>query len=409
MSEITDPRFPDDPRLGDLLREARESRDLDLSDVAGLTNVRRDYLTALEEGRYRDLPEDVYTKNFVRLYSQAVGFDVVRALEIYRSERRDANVFNTSEQRLEHDREQAADVPPLSEGGPWWESLVPTPRWGALISTILMVGAVVALALWGFNSTFFNASRTSTTANSSATNSGDAGMAPTDGRAPAQEESVEQALNTMPRTVRLSVSSVPAGAEVSVDEFPLPGTTPIESAPVTARESRTIRVTLDGYEPAEQQFDLTFDRNLSFALTPAGTPAAEAGDDAAVGAATEPGTEPGEEPLGEAGVATGEGASSEQAAGDPATQQADQAVDQAADQATLRITEDTWLEVYQGTARNQGQRLAFTTARAGETLQFRLPIYVHVGNAGGVELTVAGQERGPLGSSGEVRGLAVTR
>ncbi|MEX2541933.1 MAG: RodZ domain-containing protein [Trueperaceae bacterium] len=406
MSEITDPRFPDEPKLGDLLREARESRDLDLSDVAGLTNVRRDYLTALEEGRYNDLPEDVYTKNFVRLFSQAVGFDVVRALEIYRSERRDANLFNTSEQRLEYDREQAADVPPLSEGGPWWDSLVPTPRWGALISTVLMVGAVVALALWGFNSTFFNASRPSTTTDPSTTNAGDAGVAPADGRPPTQEESAEQALNTMPRTVRLSVSSVPAGAEVSVDEFPLPGTTPIESAPVTARESRTIRVTHEGYEPAERQFDLTFDRNLSFALTPSGA-AAEEGD----------GAEPGGEPGGEAGGEAGEGPGGEQGVGDPVAQAGDQPGDRVADQAggataaqaTLTIIEDTWLEVYQGTARNQGQRLAFTTAQAGQTLRFRLPIYVHVGNAGGVELTVAGQERGTLGSSGEVLGLAVTR
>jgi cytoskeleton protein RodZ len=366
MSTVTDPRYPDDPRLGDLLREARESRDLDLSDIAGLTHVRRDYLVALEEGRYSELPEDVYTRNFVRLYAQAVGFDLVRAHELYRSERRDADGFNTVEQRLEHDRELAADVPPLSEGGRWWETSGPPPRWGALLSTVLMVLAVVGLALWGFNSTFFNPSRTTPTDDAP-----EATVAPAPGGPGAEQETVEQP-STLPRTVRLSVSSTPPGAEVSVDEFPLPGVTPIQSAPVSARASRTIRVTLDGYQPAEQEFDMTFDRNLSFALRPIATAPEEA-----------------EEP------AAGEGA--------PAAGAGDAA------QATLRITEDTWLEVYQGTARNQGQRLAFATYRAGQTLRFPLPVYIHVGNAGGVELSVDGQDRGQLGSSGEVRGVAVTR
>jgi cytoskeleton protein RodZ len=364
MSTVTDPRYPDEPRLGDLLREARESRDLDLSDIAGLTHVRRDYLAALEEGRYSELPEDVYTRNFVRLYAQAVGFDLVRAHELYRSERRDADGFNTVEQRLEHDRELAADVPPLSEGGRWWERSGPSPRWGALLSTALMVAAVVGLALWGFNSTFFNPSRTGP-----ADEAPEPSVAPATGGPATEQEAAEQP-STIPRTVRLSVTSVPPGAEVSVDEFPLPGVTPIESAPVSARESRTIRVTLDGYQPAEQEYDLTFDRNLSFALTPiVATP------------------EQTEEPAGQAPATVAGGAA----------------------QATLRITEDTWLEVYQGTARNQGQRLAFATYRAGQTLRFPLPVYIHVGNAGGVELSVAGQDRGPLGSSGEVRGVAVTR
>jgi cytoskeleton protein RodZ len=173
------------------------------------------------------------------------------------------------------------------------------------------------------------------------------------------------------------VSSTPPGAEVLVDEFPLPGVTPIESAPVTARPSRTIRIELEGYEPYEEEFDLTQDRNLSFFLTP-------------VTAAEAP-----QETAGEA-AATTEATAQEEAGGG------------AEGEATLTITEDTWLEVYRGTSRNQGARLAFMTARAGQSFSYELPIYIHVGNAGGVELTVEGQDRGVLGSSGEVRGLVVT-
>lgn len=393
MSEAPDPRSTQDPSLGDLLREARESRGLELSDVAGITHVRREYLSALEEGRYRDLPEDVYSKNFLRLFAQAVGFDVVRAQEIYRSERRDADVFNTVEERLERDNEIAADVRPIENEARWWEGPGPIARWGGLLSTLLMVVAVVALALWGFNSTFFNPSRTNTPAED-----------PTPATAPApgdasQRQGVSEAeaeTESIPRTVRLSVSSQPAGAEVSVDEFPLPGTTPIESAPVTARPSRTIRVTLDGYQPAEAEFDLTFDRNLSFALTPATAAARESDEEVDPDAQGADGVE-------NAGVADDPDIA---AGGEPAAE-AGGGPSGDAPQATLTISEDTWLEVYQGTARNQGQRLAFTTARAGQRLTFPLPIYVHVGNAGGVELSVEGQERGALGSSGEVRGLVV--
>lgn len=374
MSDVEDTHFPADPQLGDLLREARESRGLDLSDVAGLTNVRKEYLEALEEGRYSELPEDVYTRNFLRLFAQAVGFDVVRAQEMYRSERRESQGFDTREERLERDREIAATVPPAGDGSRWWDSPGSGPRWGPLVSTVLMVVAVVALALWGFNSTFFNSSR-----QTPGENTGPAASVPE-----AEEGSAEAAAdadpeNQVPRTVRLSVVSDPPGAEVLVDEFPLPGATPIESAPVTARPSRTIRVVHEGYLPYEEEFDLTRDRNLSFFLTPLPT-AAETDEPA--------GAEADGEALAEEGGDGPQGG--------------------AEDGVTLTITEDTWLEVYSGTSRNQGERLAFTTARAGQTFDFPLPVYIHVGNAGGVELTVDGQARGVLGSSGEVRGVAVT-
>lgn len=384
MSDVEDRQNPPEPQLGDLLREAREERGLDLSDVAGLTNVRKEYLVALEEGRYADLPEDVYTRNFLRLFAQAVGFDVVRAQEMYRSEKREARGLDVNEQRLERDRELAADVRPVGDGSRWWETPASGSRWAPLVSTVLMVVAVVALALWGFNSTFFNTSRA---------DPAEEAPAPSEAAAPREEAgqaSPEEAPQTgIPRTIRLSVSSNPPGAEVLVDEFPLPGTTPIESAPVTARPSRTIRVELEGYVPAEQEFDLTFDRNLSFALTP---------QSAAVDAQQ---AESGQSPDAVGGQGQGNEQGGEQ--GGEAAQQGDEP------QATLTITEDTWLEVYRGTSRNQGERLAFMTARAGQTLSYPLPVYIHVGNAGGVDLEVDGQSRGPLGSSGEVRGLAVTR
>lgn len=74
-------------RLGALLQEAREKRDMSLSDVAGITHVRKEYLQAIDEGRWNDLPENVYTRNFLRLYASTVGVNEGEVLNLYAEER----------------------------------------------------------------------------------------------------------------------------------------------------------------------------------------------------------------------------------------------------------------------------------------------------------------------------------
>src|SRR5690606_1584881 len=136
--------------LGDLLRSARESRGLSLADVAELTHVRQEYLRALEESRYADLPEDVYARNFVRLFAQAVGVDTERALSAYQSERKQAGGLTTLEMRLEQERRGEKPPPPRrrrrseSRDRPGFSL-------GPLIPTLVLVAGLVALAVWGFN------------------------------------------------------------------------------------------------------------------------------------------------------------------------------------------------------------------------------------------------------------------
>ena len=101
--------------LGTVLRNARTSRGMELADVAELTHVRKEYLRALEEGRYADLPEDVYTRNFVKLYAQAVGLDPERTLTAYQAERRHAGGLTTLEMRLE--KERRGEPPPRQRRG----------------------------------------------------------------------------------------------------------------------------------------------------------------------------------------------------------------------------------------------------------------------------------------------------
>ena len=68
----------------------------------------------------------------------------------------------------------------------------------------------------------------------------------------------------------------------------------------------------------------------------------------------------------------------------------------------INITARTWLEVYQSTTRNQGNRLVYATVDAGQHYVFDLPVYLHVGNAAGVDVVLRGQDLGAMGSPGAV-------
>lgn len=351
--------------LGALLREARTAKGLEIGDVAELTHVRREYLRALEEGRYSDLPEDVYTRNFVRLFAQAVGVPAEEALGVYQQARQRAGGLSTLEERLEQERR---GEPPARPARRKDARAGAAPRLGPAVPTLLLVVALVALAVWGYNALFFRAGRTpaSTPAASpaapqaaaAAAPSGTAAPAPTGLAAPA--EGGEQSNVPVGGTVLLDVFTDPAGAQVAVDGFVLPGYTPIRAAPVTARPNRTLRVTLEGYQTVEEAIDLTDDRTVELALTPLPTGPSEAPATPAPGSS----------------------------------------------EIVIHIRALSWLEVYRGTARNEGERLVYTTAAPDQTYRFTLPVYVHAGNAAGVEVTLGDGAPFTLGSSGAVVGRA---
>lgn len=360
--------------LGALLVEARRAKGLELADIAELTHVRQEYLRALEEGRFQDLPEDVYCRNYVRLYAQAVSLDAAKALEVYSRERRQASGMSTLELRLEQERRGEVPLQDRRRSLPF----------GTLLPTLLLVAVLVALAVWGFNSLLFKPVVTpASSAASSATLPATAGAGSTSGASAAGgstsgPSTASPANVTAPsapapagvvgdvvqaRTVQVSITTTPPGASVSIDGFALPGTTPIADAPVTAREGRVVKIALAGFETLETKVDLRQDRSLSYSLTP--VPQA---------AATAPATP--ERAVTPASVGAG--------------------------QIGINITARTWLEVYHSTTRNQGERLVYATVDPGAHYLFDLPVYLHVGNAAGVDILVDGKDLGTMGSPGAV-------
>ena len=61
--------------FGQILKQAREDQSLTVEDLASLTRIQEHYLRALEEDRFEALPQQVFTKGFVRTYARALNMD----------------------------------------------------------------------------------------------------------------------------------------------------------------------------------------------------------------------------------------------------------------------------------------------------------------------------------------------
>jgi cytoskeleton protein RodZ len=375
-ADLTGTRTASTP-LAVYLREARERSGLSLGDLAEVTHVRRVYLAALEEARYADLPEDVYTRNFLRLYAQAVGLGSDDVMDRYVAERRAAGGLSTMAVRLDTERRAARSVSaaPIAPA-PRRRPTPPTWLVGPWLPTLVLVGLVVGLGLWGFNQLFARPVALPAA-------SPPAAAEPVDAADAAAAESAPEATLTNPVVVpsltapgagatlgqvRVDIVTTPPGASITIDGFPIPGRTPLAAIPVTGREGRVVRAELDGHDPVETVVDLRSDTRIELALAPF-APTVAAGAEAI--AATTPPAAPG-----------------------------------GAGQIVFSVTEASWLEIYRSTARNVGDRLVFTTAQPGASYTFAPPLYVHVGNAAGVRVNRNGQDLGPMGAPGAVLGRA---
>jgi cytoskeletal protein RodZ len=74
------------PTLGQVLLAARERKGVDLYRAERDTKIRAKYLEALEQGDFRALPGQVYTKGFLRNYALYLGLDPDGVLEQWKGE-----------------------------------------------------------------------------------------------------------------------------------------------------------------------------------------------------------------------------------------------------------------------------------------------------------------------------------
>ncbi len=70
-----------------LLRQAREQRALERSEVALQIKVPCRFIERIEEGRYHEISEDIYSRIYLKAYCIFLGLDVTKVHGMYRIER----------------------------------------------------------------------------------------------------------------------------------------------------------------------------------------------------------------------------------------------------------------------------------------------------------------------------------
>ncbi len=61
--------------VSQLLRDERKQRHISLEEMSKRTRIRRQYLEALEDGRFDELPPAVFVKGYITAYSKVLGLD----------------------------------------------------------------------------------------------------------------------------------------------------------------------------------------------------------------------------------------------------------------------------------------------------------------------------------------------
>lgn len=127
-----------DSRVGSVLREARNRRKVDLSEVEAATRIRIRYLRAIENEEWDALPGGVYTRGFIRTYASFLGLDGERLAEDYRASVEGAD----SERGPASEPTIPAAAPPLSTRRP----PIPLAGWMA-VAAVLAIAALVIVVL----------------------------------------------------------------------------------------------------------------------------------------------------------------------------------------------------------------------------------------------------------------------
>ena len=101
--------------IGDLLREARQSKKAMLEDASRATKIKIDILEKLEAGAFDQLAAPAYTKGFLKIYAGYLGLDSQAIVEAYlRSQgglRREGLQVQTEAAAEQHRRTQELQLP----------------------------------------------------------------------------------------------------------------------------------------------------------------------------------------------------------------------------------------------------------------------------------------------------------
>lgn len=87
--------------LGEYLKNIRKSINASLETVAAKTKININYLNAIEEGRFNDLPGEVFIKGFLRSYAKFLGIDEADVINRYNQLRKEIKETVPLEAKIE--------------------------------------------------------------------------------------------------------------------------------------------------------------------------------------------------------------------------------------------------------------------------------------------------------------------
>lgn len=96
-------------QFGEALRGLREGAGVALDSISAETKISRRILEALEQGQFQFLPEQVFSRNFVRQYARTVGADEVELVEWFDAAWERFLVTSGSHPRLEAESQPPRD------------------------------------------------------------------------------------------------------------------------------------------------------------------------------------------------------------------------------------------------------------------------------------------------------------
>ena len=86
MSEESTENKPKAESVGQIIVKAREARGMEREDLARAVHLGVDFLAAIEEGRWQDLPGDTYARSYIISLCSELGLQKSEMLEKYASD-----------------------------------------------------------------------------------------------------------------------------------------------------------------------------------------------------------------------------------------------------------------------------------------------------------------------------------
>lgn len=130
-----------DQTLAEILARRRESLEITLPEAEQATRIRGKYITAIEQGDYASLKDDVYARGYVKNYADYLGLDTKPILKLYDTER--AGQREMQRQSRRRGSTMQLGLRPIKPS-----RLIITPRSFVVLSVLALLGLVVAYIVW---------------------------------------------------------------------------------------------------------------------------------------------------------------------------------------------------------------------------------------------------------------------